>query len=49
MSLIIKCVQLFLPDLTPKEDLYRNRKSLVVEAVIQGTAPLHAEFVEAGL
>jgi hypothetical protein len=32
---------LFLPDLTPKEDLYGNWKCLVIEAVIQGAASVH--------
>jgi hypothetical protein len=30
-----------LPDLAPQEDLYGNRKCLVIEAVVQGAASLH--------
>ena len=39
--IIIIIMLLFLPDLTPKEDLYWNRKCLVIEAVVQGAASVH--------
>ena len=39
--IIIITTLLFLPDLTPKEDLYGNWKCLVIEAVIQGAASVH--------
>ena len=41
ITVIAIIIIITLPDLTPKEDLYWDRKCLVVEAIVQGAVSLH--------